>query len=182
MGLPGCLAALLLRGPAHGYELKTTLEAELGPLWTTKTSQVYLTLGRMVRDGLITSRRLRQPTRPDRHLMALTGSGQDFARRWLYGPGERTEIPVRLAVGRVVAPRDFKPLADAIAQDRAATLRQLRRLRVDARDGFQREAIDAEIAQVQAELRWVTAIREEAEEISQRPPAPRRRAETIRSA
>ncbi len=44
MALREVLCSLLLDGPAHGYQLQVTLEAELGPLWVTRASQVYLTL------------------------------------------------------------------------------------------------------------------------------------------
>src|SRR6266508_3301151 len=76
MGLQGVLAGLLLDSPAHGYQLQATLAAELGPLWVTRASQVYLTLGRMQRDGLVTARRVRQSTRPDRQLLELTARGR----------------------------------------------------------------------------------------------------------
>ena len=72
MSLSGALAALLLTGPSYGYELHTTLEAELGSLWATRASQVYLTLCRMTRDGLVTSERIHQDTRPDRQRLTLT--------------------------------------------------------------------------------------------------------------
>src|SRR6266508_604763 len=114
VGLREVLAGLLLEGPAHGYRLHATLEAELGPLWQTRASQVYLTLGRMERDGLASSRRVRQATRPDRQLLELTERGRALAERWLSGPGAPDEAVVRLAALRdraaevAVAPRGHR--------------------------------------------------------------------------
>src|SRR6266705_2503941 len=110
MALREVLCSLLLGGPAHGYQLQARLEAELGPLWVTRASQVYLTLGRMERDGLASSRRVRQATRPDRQLFELTERGRAVARRWLDGPGSPDEAVVRLAVGRLVDPGRFRAL------------------------------------------------------------------------
>lgn len=126
MNLPGALAALLLGGPSHGYELFTTLESELGPLWVTRASQIYLTLGRMERDGLVRSRRIRQASRPDRRLLTLTRSGQELAERWLWTQGSGEEIVVRLMVARLVIPDRLPALAEAIERELMAVLHQLR--------------------------------------------------------
>lgn len=173
MSLLGCLSALLLKGPSHGYELKTTLEAELGPLWMTRASQVYLTLGRMVRDGLVNSRRIRQTRRPDRQLLGLTAKGRELGYEWLFEPDDPDEIVVRLAVGRLVVPDRFKELITAIVEERAARLRQLRQLRATVDQGFQKEAVDAEIHRVQADLRWVESLAERISALITRPRAVR---------
>lgn len=173
MSLQGALAALLWREPAHGYHLQLTLEAELGPLWVTKPGQVYLTLGRMVRDGLVKSRRVRQDTYPDRQRLALTPQGLTLARRWLFEPGPSDEIVVRLAVARLVVPDRFDEVADSVIEERITSLRELRALRRDLEpaQGFQSEALEAEILLTQGQLRWVSSVRERREEILMRPAA-----------
>src|SRR5205807_503209 len=98
MALLGPLLALLRPAPAHGYQLQATLEAELGPLWETRPSQVYLTLGRMERDGLVVATRQRQDKLPDRQLMGLTARGRAAADRWLLDSEPRDDLVVRLAV------------------------------------------------------------------------------------
>jgi DNA-binding PadR family transcriptional regulator len=170
MGIQGILAGLLVGGPAHGYQLKATLEEELGPLWVTSASQVYLTLGRMQRDGVVSSRRVRQERRPDRQLLALTASGRALAAEWLFESDDPDESVVRLAVARLVVPDRFAELTEIIAEQRSTALTELRSLRRDATQGFQREAIDAEIQRVQADLRWTAAVRDHAEAILKRPP------------
>jgi DNA-binding PadR family transcriptional regulator len=169
MGIQGILAGLLVGGPAHGYQLKATLEEELGPVWMTSASQVYLTLGRMHRDGVVSSRRVRQERRPDRQLLALTASGRALALEWLFESDDPDESVVRLAVARLVVPDRFAELTDIIVEQRSAALTELRSLRRDATQGFQREAIDAEIQRIQADLRWTVAVREHAGAIVQRP-------------
>lgn len=174
MSLQGALAALLLGGPAHGYQLQTTLEAELGPLWETRASQLYLTLARMQRDGLVTAVRVRQGSRPDRQLLELTAAGQAAAERWLTEPGARGEIVVRLAVARIVVPHRLEELAGAVVDERSAVLAQLRSLRERLTEGFQPEALEAEITWAQAEVRWAAAVRDGAARTIARPRATRR--------
>jgi DNA-binding PadR family transcriptional regulator len=175
MSLPGVLAGLLLAGPAHGYQLQATLEGELGPLWRTRASQVYLTLGRMQRDGLISARRVRQATRPDRQMFELTARGREHARAWLDGPGDDDELAVRLAVARLAGEETFAGIADAALAQRTAALRALRALRGEVDEGFQREAVDAEVFRTQAELRWLDGVRTRAAEIAAVPRGTRRR-------
>ena len=165
MALQGALAALLLAGPAHGYELQARLAGELGPLWITKASQVYLTLSRMQRDNLVTVTRVRQATRPDRQLLVLTDRGRKVAQDWLERPGSRDELVVRLAAARIAVPDRFAELAEPILAERTAALRTLREMRGRVRDGFQREAVEAEVARTQAEVRWLAGVRDRAEAI-----------------
>jgi DNA-binding PadR family transcriptional regulator len=176
VSLQGALAALLLQGPAHGYQLHATLEGELGPLWETRASQLYLTLGRMQRDGLVTALRVRQENRPDRQLLELTPKGRTVAERWLWS-ADRAELVVRLAVARIAAPGRFEDVAAAAVQERSEALARLRALRDELADhGFQVEAAEAEVLRVQAELRWAAAIRDRAAKLVARPRAATRRA------
>jgi DNA-binding PadR family transcriptional regulator len=160
MALREVLCSLLLDGPAHGYQLQVTLEAELGPLWVTRASQVYLTLGRMQRDGLVVSRRVRQATRPDRQLLRLTARGRAVATDWLFAPGPAEEIVVRLALGRLVLSDRFAELVALIIEERTRALRALRALRDEVGGGFQREAVEAELHRVHGELRWLAGVRD----------------------
>jgi DNA-binding PadR family transcriptional regulator len=49
------LLALLSAGTMHGYGLKTEFEAATGDVWPLNVGQVYTTLGRLERDGLVTA-------------------------------------------------------------------------------------------------------------------------------
>jgi DNA-binding PadR family transcriptional regulator len=178
MALQEALAALLVAGPSHGYQLMTTLESELGPVWETRASRVYLTLARMEQDGLVTATRVRQQSRPDRRLLRLTPRGRSMAERWLQGEGSTEDAVARLAVARVVVPNAFDRLAAALAANRSARLQRLRELRQQAREGFQLEALDADIARTQADLRWLSTVRDRADEIIARPRAHRTRGST----
>lgn len=169
MALQEALAALLLAGPSHGYQLMATLESELGPLWETRASRIYLTVARMEHEGLVTSTRVRQDNRPDRRLLHLTPRGRSIAQRWLDGDGLTDDAVVRLAVARVALPSQFPNLVSTLISARSARLQRLRELRRQAKAGFQPEALDAEIAKAQADLRWLAVVRDRSEEVLSRP-------------
>ena len=171
MALRDALAALLLSGPNHGYQLVATLESELGPLWETRASRVYLTLARMEEEGLVTSERVRQDNRPDRRILRLTPRGRSIAQTWLDGEGSAEDPVVRLAVARIVMPQEFDDVVAALASERSARLQRLREIRRQTSEGFQPEALDAEIARTQADLRWLALVRDRSEEIVSRPKA-----------
>ncbi|HUF99355.1 MAG TPA: PadR family transcriptional regulator [Ilumatobacter sp.] len=47
------LLALLHDGPRYGYQLKTEFETVTGGAWTINVGQIYTTLDRLERDGLV---------------------------------------------------------------------------------------------------------------------------------
>lgn len=175
MALHEVLCALLLEGPSHGYQLQATLQAELGPLWETRQSQLYLTVGRMQRDGLIVVRRQRQESLPDRQLLKLTDRGSKLAETWLSSTTAGDDLVIRLAVARLVVADRFEEIAAAAMEERQSALRELRALRREVGDGFQAEAVDHEVRLVEAELRWVSAVRDSTASIVSRARGGRRR-------
>ena len=169
MGLQEALAALLSAGSAHGYQLFATLESELGPTWETRQSHLYLTLARMERDGLVSGRRIRQQALPDRQVLELTPKGRALAERWLRTADPLPEMVVKLAVARIVRPDLFAELAAAISDQVAGRLKTLRKLSTSPRVGFQQQALEMEIAHRQAEIRWLSAIRDDTRAILAQP-------------
>ena len=172
MGLAGALGALLLPDSSYGYRLAATLEAELGPTWTVRPSQVYLTLGRMQRDGWLVMERVTQTRRPDRRLLSLTRTGRLHARSWLEAVGD-DDLVMRIAVARTVVPDAFANLVARAVAARVGRLHALRSVRDGEAGGFRREAVEAEISRVRGELSWLETIERRATEIVAVPPAMR---------
>jgi len=150
------------------------LEGELGPGWQTRQSQLYLTLARMERDGLVSGRRIRQLALPDRQVLELTPKGRALADRWLTSAEPLPEMVVKLAVARLARPELFEDLAAAISDEIAGRLKTLRQLSGSTRIGFQQQALALEIARRQAEIRWLSSIRDETSAILAQPRAQRR--------
>src|SRR5260370_24936313 len=106
MSLKYGLLGLLAEEPLHGYEVKNRFEAMLGGTWEVNIGQVYTTLQRLERDGLV------RPAgeRGDRGklLYEVSDSGRKALNEWLAqpesGPQELREdlylnllLPARLA-------------------------------------------------------------------------------------
>ncbi len=78
------LLALLAGGASHGYQLRARLALALGPLAEAlNDGQVYVTLGRLEKAGLLSSRRVGQADRPDRKVYELTPAGRERVTEWL---------------------------------------------------------------------------------------------------
>ena len=55
MSVRHALLALLSEGPKYGLQLRQEFEARTGEVWPLNVGQVYTTLQRLERDGLVTS-------------------------------------------------------------------------------------------------------------------------------
>ena len=53
MSVPHALLALLSEGPKYGLRLQNEFEARTGEVWPLNVGQVYTTLQRLERDGLV---------------------------------------------------------------------------------------------------------------------------------
>ena len=98
------LLALLTEGPSHGYQLKTAFEAATGGAWTLNVGQVYTTLDRLQRDGLVTSDEADGQKRYDDHRRGSRGARRlvvHVARRHAAAPRRaRAQGAVRDRGGR----------------------------------------------------------------------------------
>ncbi|MFC2078781.1 PadR family transcriptional regulator [Candidatus Bipolaricaulota bacterium] len=83
MSLECALLGFLSYGPLTGYELKKRFDNAIASFWTVPQSQIYTTLHRMNKNGLVTSEIIPQDTRPNRRLYQLTDSGRDSLQQWL---------------------------------------------------------------------------------------------------
>src|SRR3712207_5244340 len=116
--------ALLAGGPAHGYELKQAFEEALGGVWPPlNAGQVYTTLARLERDGLVRGAQVEQAHRPDKKVYELTSDGRAAIEAWLDGPGAGPRLKEEVVLKLV--------LADVAGQninlDRADLIRALQR-------------------------------------------------------
>jgi DNA-binding PadR family transcriptional regulator len=153
------LLALLSSGPMHGYGLKTEFESATGDVWPLNVGQVYTTLGRLERDGLVTAE-----TEDDgQKLYAITGAGRDELGRWFDTPVQREVLPRQeLAIKLVFAVRSGVADVGAVLQrQRLATVRALQdvtRLKAAAESSDDLAwllMLDGLTFQAEAEVRWL---------------------------
>src|ERR1043165_591872 len=78
------LLALLAGGPAHGYELKQAMEQRFGSvLPPLNAGQIYTTLSRLDRDGLVEDDAVAQNGRPNKRVYRLTEAGRGELSGWV---------------------------------------------------------------------------------------------------
>jgi DNA-binding PadR family transcriptional regulator len=76
--------AFLDRESMTGYDLKTRcFDDAVGHLWTADQAQVYRTLDRLAKRGLVRSRIVAQRGKPDRRVFSITSRGRDALAGWL---------------------------------------------------------------------------------------------------
>ena len=79
------------RQEASGYDLKRFADSSLGYLWAPSKTQLYVTLRRLVADGLAVVRDVPQSGRPDKQLYRLTAEGRRAVRLWLESDEQEDE-------------------------------------------------------------------------------------------
>ncbi len=124
------LLSLLAQQPRHGYELKVVYDKIMCGLWPlVNIGQIYATLSRLERDGLVKDRQVAQDSRPDKRVYELTESGREALRVWFAQTSDGTQIKNELIVKLVFA--QLTGLADVralLAKQRRQYLQALRAL------------------------------------------------------
>src|SRR5215471_15456027 len=83
------LLALLADGPRNGNQLKVEFEAATGGVWPLNVGQVYTTLDRLARDGLVTRARPNGESETQGKRYELTAAGrEELASWWQLVPAE----------------------------------------------------------------------------------------------
>ncbi len=105
MSIRQSLLALLEAEPRYGYQLRQEFEHRTGGTWPLNVGQVYSTLARLERDGLVEPVGQR-PTRATTQQVfyAITDAGRDEVRAWFASPVERDGAGARRA-GHQAGPR-----------------------------------------------------------------------------
>jgi DNA-binding PadR family transcriptional regulator len=85
MGTAHVLLGLLAGGPRHGYDLKRAHDERLPQAKPLAYGQVYATLGRLERDGLVEQSSREQDGGPERTSYVLTDLGRQRLDEWLAG-------------------------------------------------------------------------------------------------
>jgi DNA-binding PadR family transcriptional regulator len=75
----------LLSEPATGYELKKLFDESLSHFWDAEQSQIYTTLGRLRREGMLTRKTVPSDRGPDRKVYTRTAKGRKELVKWLKG-------------------------------------------------------------------------------------------------
>jgi DNA-binding PadR family transcriptional regulator len=154
------LLALLERGPMHGYQLRAAFEESTGGTWPLNIGQVYTTLARLERDGLIHP--LPQGDEGQRPY-EITDDGRADLAGWFTTPISRTDRPrdelaIKLALALTTPGVDVPTVLQAQRSATMRTLQEYTRLKARAdqpADLAWRLVLDAMLFQAEAEVRWL---------------------------
>jgi DNA-binding PadR family transcriptional regulator len=163
MSIRHSILALLQDRPRYGYQLRMEFEDRTGSSWPVNIGQVYTTLDRLERDGLV---RREGGDGAGRVIYSITPSGQAEVGDWFASPIARTnpprnELAIKLALALTLPGID---VAAIIQGQRAVSVRALQDYTKSRRDTVaqQRPAdiarllvLDSLVFQTEAEVRWL---------------------------
>jgi DNA-binding PadR family transcriptional regulator len=165
MAFQHVILALLESGPSHGWQMKSRIEAALGPEYGgLNRGYIYEVIHKMEREGTITSQVQTQAgMRPDRSVHEITERGRVQLTEWLHEPvrrsaGFRDEFVQKVLAASLRggdAVRDFCRRQRQALLAESRTLQALRRERDN--DPGAAFTIEVAILRTNAELECVEA-------------------------
>ncbi|WP_326698578.1 PadR family transcriptional regulator [Streptomyces sp. NBC_01754] len=159
------LLALLERGPRYGSQLRTEFESRTGSTWPLNVGQVYTTLSRLERDGLVA-----QDGEDDagHTLYSITDDGHDELRSWFESPVDRTnpprdELAIKLAMAVGAPGVDIRAVIQSQRSHTLKAMQDYTRLKAQAlaHGPADRDevawllVVEQLIFQAEAEARWL---------------------------
>ncbi len=157
------LLALLATEAAHGYQLRARLQLALGPLaQMLSAGQVYVTLNRLEKAGLVTAERVGQTDRPDRKVYDLTAAGRERIAEWLadtsWPKPAPAEFHLKLVAAAAAGLGDPVRLVDTQRHAVLAGLAATQRAALAEPDGSVAGLLlEGVVLRLQADLRWLEA-------------------------
>jgi DNA-binding PadR family transcriptional regulator len=158
MSVPFALLGLLEREPSHGYDLKRDYDNYFGRGKPLPFGQVYATLGRLARDGLVVAAEAEPGAGPDRKRYVITGQGVTEVEAWLTEPVEaEPHLQTVLFVKVVLALMLGRSAERYLDTQRRAHLQRMRELTELKRTGSLVDALLADhgLFHLEADLRWI---------------------------
>lgn len=157
MTIRNALLSLLAEQPRPVGQLRSVFEESTGNTWPVNVGQVYQTMKRLERDGLV------EKTGDSPEAYALTPAGRAELRSWWEQPehktpDERDALVIKVAMA-ALAPG--VPLTDLLNTQRQATMKRLRELtkeKAQAPPGARWLLCERQILELEAELRWIDLI------------------------
>ncbi len=161
MSIKHGLLALLERGPMYGYQLRAEFESSTGATWPLNVGQVYTTLTRLERDGLVHP--VGDPDADGRQVYSLTDAGRVEVTTWFATPvtvkeRPRDELAIKLAMAVTTPGVDVTQVVQTQRSATLRTLQELTRLKTHAdevTDAAWLLVLESMIFSAEAEVRWL---------------------------
>ena len=162
MSMRDSLLALLSDGPSYGWKLRQDFEALTGEVWPVNGGQVYTTLQRLERDGLIESDDAESEGAQRRY--GLTEPGRAALDRWLRTPPDlsappRDDLVIKIMVALGVRGIDALGVLQVHRRHLVEVMREYGRLKDAAPDDVNFAMVaDAEIFRLDSQVRWLDSV------------------------
>jgi DNA-binding PadR family transcriptional regulator len=160
MSVPHALLALLSEGSKYGLQLREEFEARTGEVWPLNVGQVYTTLQRLERNGLVESDNGADES--PQKLYRITAAGEAELGGWLRTPPDlasppRDELVIKVLVALHMPGVDVPEVLQVHRRYLVQLMQQWTRIKEDAPDddlGLLL-AVDAELFRLDSVVRWL---------------------------
>lgn len=163
MSVRHALLALLSEGPKYGMQLREEFEARTGEVWPLNVGQVYTTLQRLERDGLVESHD-GEENGPQKGYH-ITVQGHTELSAWLRTPPDlslppRDELVIKVLVAVRLPDVDVGGVIQVHRRYLVEVMQQWTKLKEDDA-GFDLNfalVVDAELFRLDAVVRWLDTV------------------------
>ena len=163
MSVRHALLALLSEGPKYGLQLRQEFESRTGDVWPLNVGQVYTTLQRLERDGLVESDdTVEEGPQKGFH---ITEEGQAELAEWLRTPPDfssppRDELVIKVLVAVGLPGVDVREVVQVHRRYLVELMQQWTRLKEDESrfDLNFALVVDAEIFRLDSLIRWLDTV------------------------
>jgi DNA-binding PadR family transcriptional regulator len=153
------LLALLTEGPKYGLQLRQEFESRTGEVWPLNVGQVYTTLQRLERDGLVASD---GGDEGSQKRYSITAAGDAELTAWLRTPSAgaqppRVDLLIKVLVATQVPGVDVHEVVQVHRRHLVELMQQYTAVKAAASpdDVALALVVDAELFRVEAAVRWL---------------------------
>jgi DNA-binding PadR family transcriptional regulator len=176
MSVPHALLALLSDGPKYGLRLQNEFEARTGEVWPLNVGQVYTTLQRLERDGLVETDD--DEGERSRKRYRITPDGERELTGWLRTPPElvpppRDELVIKVLVALQVPRTNVHEILQVHRRHVIEVMQRYTKIKaVAAEDDVPLALVaDAELFRLEAIVRWLDAADVRLKQLPSRAPS-----------
>lgn len=163
MSVRHALLGLVSEQPKYGHQLRQEFEERTGDVWPLNVGQVYTTLQRLERDGLIESDDSESEGAQKR--FRITAAGEEELERWLGTPIDltvppRDELVIKVLVALELPNVDVRGILQVHRRYLVELMQQWTRLKEDEGQYNLPLAlvVDAELFRLDSLVRWLDAV------------------------
>ncbi|MGH3264707.1 MAG: PadR family transcriptional regulator [Trebonia sp.] len=158
MSISKTFLGLLEAGPSYGYDLKREYDSRFGADRPVAYGQVYATLSRLLKSGLIMVDAVEPGDGPERKRYAITPDGVADVESWLAQPEQPAPyLHSTLYIKVVLALHSRRSATEVLDTQRGEHLRLMRELTRRKTDGTLTDQLicDHALFHLEADLRWL---------------------------